>query len=95
MNIEITAAEIGMFVAFTIMTVGLVMAIKRRSMRKKKANTIADVEEYEFRSNPETLAPEKVPKEPEPAEKQVTDNDKQYDIDKLLDSLQDDKNTEK
>ena len=63
MNIEITAAEAGMMVAFVIAIVGIGMGIRLRAMRKKKQVVKQEVEEYEFRANPETLAPEKVSKD--------------------------------
>jgi len=91
MNIELTALEAGSLVFFSISIVGVVMALKRRAMRKKKDKIKSDVVEYEFKSNPETLAPEKIPKQSEPAEKPVLTKDQdQLDVDKLLDSLKKD-----
>ena len=85
MNIEITAAEAGMMVAFVIAIVGIGMGIRLRAMRKKKQVVKQEVEEYEFRANPETLAPEKVSKD------QVKDQEKPpHDVDALLDDLKKD-----
>ena len=85
MNIEITAAEAGMMVAFVIAIVGIGMGIRLRAMRKKKQVVKQEVEEYEFRANPETLAPEKVLKD------QVKDREKPpHDVDALLDDLKKD-----
>ena len=54
-------------------------------MRKKKQVVKQEVEEYEFRANPETLAPEKVSKD------QVKDQEKPpHDVDALLDDLKKD-----
>ena len=53
MNIELTALEAGSLVFFSIAIVGMVMALRLRSRRKKKRQVKQDVEEYEFKTNPE------------------------------------------
>ena len=85
--IDLSPAQIGMFLAFSITTVGIGMALKRRAMRKKQQNVKQDVEEYEFKSNPETLAPERVEKNPQDTE-QPKDN-QNVDDDALLKDLKD------
>ena len=95
MNIEITAAEAGMMIAFVIAIVGIGMGIRLRALRKKKQIEKREkewkegkskvTEEYEFKTNPETLAPEKVPKNPEQGKEKP-----QHDVDALLDDLKKD-----
>ena len=82
MNIELTAIEAGSLVFFSIAVVGMVMALRLRSRRKKKLDVKKDVEEYEFKTNPETLAPEKV------VIKDQQDEQKHIDPDALLKDLQ-------
>ena len=42
-SMDLTPAQIGMFIAFSIMIVGLGMAVKRRAMRKKQRKVEQDV----------------------------------------------------
>ena len=93
MNIELTAIEAGSLVFFSISVVGVVMALRLRSRRKKKRQVKQDVEEFEFKANPETLAPEKVVKENlgnQQSEEQKQDEQKHIDPDALLKDLQKD-----
>ena len=108
MNIELTALEAGSLIVFTMAILGMVMALRLRTIRKKnkekkldkdwKANKAKTVEEYEFKTNPETLAPEKVLKQPEQSEsspeqvpeKTNEDQPKKIDTDALLDDLKKD-----
>ena len=100
MNIEITAAEVGMMICFVIAIVGIGMGIRLRAMRKVKKKVVQDVEEYEFKVDPETLAPQKVLKEkPVQSEpEQVPENPEQekpkHDVDALLEDLKKDSEKE-
>ena len=100
MNIEITAAEVGMMVCFVIAIVGIGMGIRLRAMRKVKKKVKQDIEEYEFKIDPETLAPRKVLKEkPVQSEpEQVPENPEQekpkHDVDALLEDLKKDSEKE-
>ena len=94
MNIELTAIEAGSLVFFSIAVVGMVMALRLRSRRKKKLDVKKDVEEYEFKTNPETLAPEKVLKQPEQSEPSQEPEKPKHDVDKLLDDLKKDSEKE-
>tara|TARA_Y100001947_G_C10232683_1_gene258212 strand:- start:291 stop:611 length:321 start_codon:yes stop_codon:yes gene_type:complete len=103
MNIELTSLEAGSLIVFTMAILGMVMALRLRKIRKKKHDVKQEkdwkegkakvTEEYEFKTNPETLAPEKVPKE-QPSQEQVPENPKQekpkHDVDALLDDLKKD-----
>ena len=90
MNIELTALEAGSLVVFTIAILGMVMALRVRKIRKHNKEVKKDkdwkesksktTEEYEFKSNPETLAPEKVVKE-------QSENKPDVDVDALLKDL--------
>ena len=93
-SIDLTPAQIGMFIAFSIMIVGLGMAVKRRAMRKKQKQVKSEVEEYEFKSNPETLAPEKVVKQQETEPEPDDEVKPKHDVDALLDSLKKDSEKE-
>ena len=85
MNIELTAIEAGSLVLFSLGVCGVVMALRLRSRRRKKQQVKQDVSEYEFKTNPETLAPEKVLKD------QVKDQEKPpHDVDAPLDDLKKD-----
>ena len=63
MNIEITALAAGTLVFFSIAILGMVMALRLRTIRKKnkekkqdkewKESKAKTVEEYEFKANPE------------------------------------------
>ena len=79
----ITAAEAGIFVAFSITVIGIGMAIRKRAMRNKQKRLEQDL------SRSET---EKQIREPEPQETQnpQTETPDQLDTDALLDSLRDD-----
>ena len=94
MNIELTALEAGSLVFFSIAIVGMVMALRLRSRRKKKRQVKQDVEEYEFKTNPETLAPEKVLKKPEQSEPSQEPEKPKHDVDALLDDLKKDSEKE-
>lgn len=91
---NLTPAEIGMFIAFSIGVVGLGMAMRLRAMRKKQKHVKAEVEEYEFKSNPETLAPEKVVKQQETEPELDDEVTPKHDVDALLDSLKKDSEKE-
>ena len=96
MNIEITALEAGSLVVFTMAVLGMVMALRVRKIRKYKkevkkekdwkASKAKTTETYEFKTNPETLAPKKVLKEPENPEHEKP----KHDVDALLDDLKKD-----
>ena len=86
MNIELTAIEAGSLVLFSLGVCGVVMALRLRSRRRKKQQVKQDVSEYEFKTNPETLAPEKVEKNPSQPE--------QIDTDALLKDLKKDSDKE-
>ena len=88
MNIELTAIEAGSLVFFSISVVGVVMALRMRSRSKKKRQVKQDVEEFEFKANPETLATEKVEK-PNQGNPQ-SEEQKHIDPDALLKDLQKD-----
>ena len=79
----ITAAEAGIFVAFSITVIGIGMAIRKRAMRNKQKRLEQEL------SRSET---EKQIREPEPQETQnpQTETPDQIDTDALLDSLRDD-----
>ena len=64
---------------------------QKKDWKDSKAKT---VEEYEFRSNPETLAPEKVPKQPEQSEPSQEPEKPKHDVNKLLDDLKKDSEKE-
>ena len=93
MNIELTALEAGSLVIFTVSIVGIVMALKRRARRNKQKNVKQDVEEYEFKSNPETLAPERVRKETE-SEPDEEHGKPKHDVDALLRDLKNETETD-
>ena len=104
MNIELTSLEAGSLIVFTMAILGMVMALRLRTIRKKnkekkldkdwKANKAKTVEEYEFKTNPETLAPEKVLKK-QPSQEQVPEKEKpKHDVDALLDDLKRDSEKE-
>ena len=101
MNIELTSLEAGSLIVFTIATLGMVMALRIRKIRKKKQDVKQDKdwkeskaktqsEEYEFKVNPETLAPEKVLRKPEQSEPSQEPEKPKHDVDKLLDDLKKD-----
>ena len=96
MNIELTALEAGTLVFFSIAILGMVMALRLRTIRKKKkvikqekawkAEKAKTTEEFEFKVNPETLAPQKVLKE-KPSQEQP--KNEPIDTDALLKDLKD------
>ena len=101
MNIELTSLEAGSLIVFTMSILGMVMALRLRKIRKKKQDVKQEKEwkqskaktqseEYEFKTNPETLAPEKVLKK-QPSQEQVPEKEKpKHDVDALLDDLKKD-----
>ena len=99
MNIELTALQAGSIVMFSITVTGIVMALRKRVLRNKKQNQVkSDVDEHKFKTNSETHTAEKTPKQLEPAENLVTDNnksEKRVDVDELLETLKRDENAEK
>ena len=105
MNIELTALEAGSLIVFTMAILGMVMALRVRKIRKKNQEKKQDrdwkeskaktqSEEYEFKTNPETLAPEKVLKQPEQSEPSQEQEKPKHDVDKLLDDLKKDSEKE-
>ena len=81
-SIDLTPAQIGMFIAFSIAIVGLGMAMKRRAMRKKQKAVEQDVKDHDIKKNVE---------HPEPTQDKIHEG--KHDVDALLDSLK--KDTEK
>ena len=81
-SIDLTPAQIGMFIAFSIAIVGLGMAMKRRAMRKKQKAVEQDVKEHDIKKNVEHQ---------EPTQDKIDEG--KHDVDALLDSLK--KDTEK
>ena len=104
MNIELTSLEAGSLIVFTMAILGMVMALRLRKIRKKKHDVKQEkdwkegkakvTEEFEFKTNPETLAPEKVPKRPEQSEPSQEPEKPKHDVNKLLDDLKKDSEKE-
>ena len=97
MNIELTALEAGTLVFFSIAILGMVMALRLRTIRKKNKEIKKDkdwkdskaktVEDYEFKANPEqNKVSQEQPKE-QPSKEQP--KNEPIDTDALLRDLKD------
>ena len=97
MNIEITALAAGTLVFFSIAILGMVMALRLRTIRKKnkekkqdkdwKESKAKTVEDYEFKANPEqNKVSQEQPKE-QPSKEQP--KNEPIDTDALLRDLKD------
>ena len=85
----ITAAEIGMFVAFTVSGVGIGLEIRKRAIRKKQKRIAQEIKQSEQISK----LTEKQTPEPEPQETQSPQTEtptEHIDTDALLDEIKDD-----
>lgn len=74
--IDLTPAQIGMFIAFSIAGIGIGMAMKRRAMRKKQRKVEQDVKEHDIKKDVEHQKPQ-----PEQQD--------EHDVDALLRDLKD------
>ncbi|MAF36959.1 hypothetical protein CL622_07620 [archaeon] len=88
MNIELTAAEVGMFVAFTIAIVGIGMGIRLRAMRKRQNKVQQDVETHDTKQDVEPQQSKEKPTETESEKKP------EHDVDAMLEDLKKDSDKE-
>ena len=82
----ITSAEIGMFVAFSLMVIGVGMAMRRRSKRTQEAKAIYEMERSKTQHDLDT------PTEPVATETPETESTEtgKLDVDRILDEVRDD-----
>ncbi|SVA39076.1 uncharacterized protein METZ01_LOCUS91930 [marine metagenome] len=90
----ITAAEAGIFIAFSVTVIGIGMAIRKRAIRNKQKRIEQDVRQSEQIGK----LTRKETHEPEPQETQSPSTEtptENIDTDALLDSLKDDTEQQK
>ena len=76
--IDLTPAQIGMFIAFSVAGIGIGMAMKRRAMRKKQRKVEQDVKEHDIKKDVEHQ---------KPAQDKIHEGE--HDVDALLKDLKD------